>query len=364
MDDYPGQRRERLASLLPTEGLDCWLITSTVNVTYLTGFSGDSSVLIVGRQRSVLVSDPRYTQQIEEECPGLETHIRVPSRKLYEAIADAVGKLGHRQVGFEAAAMTVAEFETLRGQLPTVSWKGTIDRVERLRMVKDPSELAEIRQAIRIAENAFTVFRTLLQPHDREKDLCDAMEGYVRRVGGIGTSFPPIIAAGERAALPHAPPTERTADSGEVLLVDWGATGARSYKSDLTRTFASRKVSARLEEVYAVVLNAQREAIRAVRPGAIARDIDAAARSAIDAAGYGEAFGHGLGHGIGLQIHEGPSIRPNSETVIEPGMIFTIEPGVYLPGWGGVRIEDDILVTPDGCEVLTSLPRELETLFA
>jgi Xaa-Pro aminopeptidase len=355
--DYPAQRRDKLARLLPQEGLDALMISNPVNVTYLTGFSGDTSVLVVARDRVLLVSDFRFIEQLAEECPGLATHIRPPEQKLPEAVAEVLTKLGCRSVGFESAAMTVADLETLRGLAPTVDWKGAADRVEQLRMVKDPSELAQIREAIDIAERAFTVFRALLRPHDREKDLGDAMDGYIRRAGGTGSSFPAIIAADERAALPHAPPTDRAVGGGELLLVDWGACG-RFYKSDLTRVLATRKISSKLEEVYTVVLNAQRQALRAVRPGVTAQTVDAEARAVIAQAGFGAFFGHGLGHGIGLQVHEGPALRPRSETVLQAGMVFTLEPGVYLPGWGGVRIEDDVLVTPDGSEVLTHVERD------
>lgn len=369
--DYPAQRRERLARLLVDEGIDALMISSPVNVTYLTGFSGDSTVLLLTRDRLLLVSDSRYSGQLADECPGLPTHIRPPSRKLPEAVAEALQSLGARSVGFESNAVTVGELGFLRQLVPSLEWKGDGDRVERLRIVKDACELAQIRTAIDVAERAFTVFRALLRPEDTEKDLCDALEHYARRAGGAGTAFPPIVAVGERAALPHAPPTARTVASGEMLLVDWGVS-APLYKSDLTRVLDTRKTStfsrttpakgARLEEVYAVVLRAQEAALEAVRPGASSRAIDAAARSVIAEAGYGDYFGHGLGHGFGLQIHEAPWLRPNADMPIEAGMVFTLEPGIYLPGWGGVRIEDDVLVTPDGAERLTHLPRDLEAM--
>jgi Xaa-Pro aminopeptidase len=367
----PSARRERLLRLLHDEGSDALLVSSPVNVTYLTGFSGDSSVLVLTRQRAVLVSDSRYTEQIAEECPVLEASIRPPTQKLPEAVAAVLRQLGVRSVGFESAALSVAEFEGLRGLAPKLDWKPGADRVERLRMVKDEGELAEIREAIAIAERAFAAFRALLRPDDREKDLCDAMEHYVRRCGGQSTCFPPIIAVGPRAALPHAPPTDQAVSSAGLLLVDWGATGPRQYKSDLTRVLDTRRTAhfppgagPTLEEVHAVVLRAQEQAIRTIRPGVQAQAVDAAARAVIAEAGFGDYFGHGLGHGIGLQVHEAPALRPNSETVLEPGMVFTVEPGVYLPGWGGVRLEDDVLVTPQGCEVLSHVPRDLAALRA
>jgi Xaa-Pro aminopeptidase len=363
--DHAAERRERLLPLLPHEGLDALFISNPVNVTYLTGFTGDSSTVVLTRDRVILVSDPRYTGQIAEECPGLETSIRPPTQRIAEASAEVLKKLGPRAVGFESNGLTVAEFENLRQLAPTLDWKGGADRVEQLRLIKDEDEVSRIRGAIAVAERAFTAFCALLRSEDTEIELCDVLEANVRRAGGQGTSFPPIVAVGDRAALPHAPPTERPVSASEILLIDWGAS-ADGYKSDLTRVLATRTKSscAKLEEVYEVVRQAQEAAIRAVRPGVEARAVDAAARKVIDEAGYGDAFNHGLGHGIGLQIHEAPALRANSAEVLAEGMVFTIEPGIYLPGWGGVRLEDDVRVTADGCEVLTTAPRDLWLLGA
>jgi Xaa-Pro aminopeptidase len=366
------QRCDQLARLLLDEQLSALLISNPVNVTYLTGFTGDSSALVLARDRPpLLVSDPRYVGQLADECPGLATHIRPPTQKLDAAIAEVFSKLGCTSVGFESNALTVAEYEALREAAPALSWKPGADRVEQLRQVKDTSELAEIRQAIAIAERAFTVFRALLRPDDREKDLADAMESYVRRAGGRSTCFTPIVEVGERSALPHAHLTDRAVHTGAMLLVDWGVTGPRLYKSDLTRVLDARTTSTfsqdgghSLDDVHAVVLRAQEAAFAAIRPGVQAQAVDAAARGVIAEAGYGDYFNHGLGHGIGLEVHEAPAIRPRSETVLQPGMIFTIEPGIYIPGWGGVRLEDDVLVTPDGCEVLSHVPRRLADLRA
>jgi len=260
--------------------------------------------------------------------------------------------------------LTVGEMEELKKQAPTINWKGGPERVERLRMVKDEWEIGQIREAIEIAERAFTAFRAMLRPEDHEIELSHRMEGLVRHCGGQGTCFPSILGVGERAALPHAPPTKRRVGTSELLLVDWCVNGPLSYESDLPRVLTARRISPKLKEVYTVVLNAQRAAIRTVRPGVQGQTIDAEARAVIAAAGFGEFFGHGLGHGLGLQVHEGPAVRPHSETVLEAGMVFTIEPGIYLPEWGGVRIEDNVLVTSDGCEVLTHVPRELEAMAA
>jgi Xaa-Pro aminopeptidase len=367
--DYPAQRRQRLLRALDEEQLDLLLISHPVNVSYLTGFSGDSSYLILGRQRALLVSDGRFTEQIAEECPGLDVHIRPSKQNIYKAAAEVLAKLGPRTVGFESGHLSVAELETLRELAPTLDWKGGRERVEKLRVVKDASEITAIREAIHIAERAFAMFTAMLRPGDTEKELHDAMEAYVRRAGGRCTSFPTIVAVGARAALPHAPPSAHAISESPLLLLDWGASEA-FYKSDLTRVLLARNYSAfaqpgngedrgKLEKVYNAVLRAQEMALRTVRPGIKGHDVDAAARSVLIEAGLNEYFVHGLGHGLGLQVHEAPSLRTDSTDELQAGMVVTIEPGVYLPGWGGVRIEDDVLVTPDGCEVLTSVPKDL-----
>jgi Xaa-Pro aminopeptidase len=367
------RRRQQLRHKLAEPGLDALLITNPFNVTYLTGFSGDSSYLVLGRLRTLLVSDGRFTQQIAEECPGLEAFIRPPSQPLPNATAEVLGRLGFRSVGFESSHMRVAEREILGELAPAISWQAGRDRVEKLRAVKDAFEIEQIREAVGFAERAFAMFRATLRPGDREKDLSDALEMYVRRAGGRSTSFPSIVAVAERSALPHAPPTQRPVSEADLLLVDWGASG-RFYKSDLTRvlvprkksafsqTVAGRDFAAKLDAVYPVVLRAQERALRAIRPGVVANDLDAEARAVISEAGFGEFFNHGLGHGVGLEIHEAPMLKPGSDAVLQAGMVITIEPGIYLPGWGGIRIEDDVLVTPDGCEVLTNVPKELAAM--
>lgn len=355
-------RRDRLLEQLHGEGLEAALITQPVNVTYLTGFSGDSSALLVSRARTLIVSDGRFVDQLAEECPGLETVIRPATQPLGEAVAATITKLGVPSVGFESGHLSVAEFESLCGLIPTANWKASADRVERLRIIKDDSEIDRIRQAIRYAEKAFAMFRAMLRPEDTEKDLADNLEHYMRRAGAKGPAFPSIVAVGPRAALPHAPPTAKRVHEAPVLLVDWGA-DTSFYKSDLTRvllTHNNSPIAGRIKEIYEVVLAAQLQAIATVRPGAKAKDVDAAARKVIAGAGYGDNFTHSIGHGIGMMIHEAPIMRANTETVLEPGMVVTIEPGVYVPGFAGVRIEDDVLVTPDGREVLTSVPKTFD----
>lgn len=365
--DHFAERRGRLRQVLHEEGVEAFLITHPINVSYLTGFSGDSSFLLLSKDRELLLSDGRYVVQIGEECPGLATHIRTPAQTIVQAAAEVLDKLGLGSIGCESGHLTLADFEHLRNATPALDWKPGKDRVENLRICKDESELEQIRASLRQAEKAFTMFRAYLRPTDEEKDLADALEGFVRRTGAKETAFPPIVAAGPRSALPHAPPSRTVIGDHPLLLVDWGAQGP-FYKSDLTRvlwgdnsTSMRGKLAAvdwdRLRKAYEVVLNAQARAIACMRPGVKASEVDAAARATIAAAGFGEFFNHGTGHGFGLQIHETPFLKPGNDTPLQAGMVITVEPGIYLPGVGGVRVEDDVWITPDGHEVLSRLPR-------
>ncbi len=225
--DY-ASRRQRLLDQLAAEGLDAYLITHPTNVTYLTGFTGYSTYLIAGRQKTLLVSDGRFTEQLAEECPGLDAHIRPPAQLLPQAVAEVLTRLGARSVGFESHHLTVADFETLRDAVKTAEWKGGRDRVERLRAIKDADEIAQIREAIRFAEEAFATFRARLAPGDRETELAYAIENDIRRAGGTGCSFPPIVAVAERAALPHAPPTDRAVNGACCWSIGAPAAGPTS----------------------------------------------------------------------------------------------------------------------------------------
>ena len=359
--DHHAARRDRLRPALAAEGIDALLVTGGHNVTYLTGFTGDSSFVVLTADRVVLVSDPRYVGQIDDECPDLETHIRPVTRKLHEAVGDVLTGLGVRRVGCESSALTLAEAEALREAAPAVDWKPAADRVEKLRAVKDEVEIASIREAVAIAERAFAVFRGLLSPDDTEKALADAMDHYVRRCGGVGCSFPPIVAVGDRAALPHCPPTARRVGESDLLLVDWGAVSPGLYRSDLTRVLPTHRKG---------VFDGRPARVdprpRPARPGG--GDPRRPARCRRQGRGRGGPIGHrgrratattsatGWGTASASRSTRHRRSGPLSEVVLEAGMVLTIEPGVYLPGWGGVRIEDDVLVTPDGHEVLTRVP--------
>jgi len=352
-------RRTRLRKLLRAAEAKALLVTSFTNVTYLTGFSGDDSYLLVMPEGEVILTDPRYTTQLEEECPGVELAVRPPGGTMLNTIRDVVKKAKIAELGIESQSMTVGLRDQIAGVLEKVELVPTPGLVEKLRVIKDQDEIAEIRKAVWYAERGFAVLRATLRPERSEREMAADLEHQMRLLGAKGASFTPIIAVGPRAALPHARPTDKKLGESPFVLVDWGADGGQ-YKSDLTRILVTGKISPKLERVYRVVLAAQEQAIAAIRPRISAHDVDRVARDIISKEGFGRQFGHGLGHGLGLDIHEAPRLAANQHVELEPGMVITVEPGIYLPGWGGVRIEDDVLVTKDGYEMLSSLPKQWE----
>ena len=360
--DRYAQRRNKLVRLMRQSGVDTLLVTNFRNVTYLTGFRGDDSYLLVSKGHTILLSDGRYTTQIADECPGLEAEIRSQSESLTKVVARLVGKMGVSQLGIEADSMTVAGWNTLSSAAKSLTLVPVASLVEQLRVVKDAGEIREIREAVTQAERGFDLLKASLTAEMTELQAAHELEHGMRRFGAVESSFDPIVAVGSQAALPHARPGNRRMSEAPFVLIDWGATNPGGYRSDLTRVLGTGKISSKLESLYGVVLKAQLQGIAAVHPGARCCDVDRAARQVIEEAGYGKQFNHGLGHGIGLDIHEGPRLNSATETELQPGMVVTVEPGVYLPGWGGIRIEDDVLVTKDGCEVLTSVPKDLQSL--
>jgi Xaa-Pro aminopeptidase len=360
-----------LAQLKPL-GVDGFLVTNPLNVTYLTGFTGDSSMLVLGRvagkARTILVSDSRFAQQIADECGELETHIRTHQQSTDAVTAHIVQGLGWRTLGVEACHLTLEAGTEFGTKVPGLDLLPTANVLLRQRACKDASEIAALRRAIRVAERAFTSVVQVLRPDDTEKDVADALSQAIRRAGGQTEAFPLIVAVGTNAGKAHAVPGERRLAEAGWLLVDWGARVA-GYHSDLTRVVRidagpgtpkqPRAAVSKLETIAGHVRAAQQAASAQLRPGVAVTTVDAAARQALAAVELEQYFTHGLGHGLGLQIHELPRVRMNSDDVLQAGQVITLEPGVYLPGWGGVRLEDDFLITPDGCERLTTLPQEM-----
>lgn len=353
------KRRAKLRRLLRRQKIDALLVTSFTNVTYLTGFTGDDSYLLVTGDDAVLVTDPRYTTQLEEECPGLELLVREPGQSMLPATAGVVLGAGVERLGFEQDSMTVAVRDRLAGEASGIALEGQSSLVESLRAIKDREEIEAIRHAAEIARRSFNALKALWTPLATENDLARELEYQARRFGGKCLSFPPIVAAGPRAALPHASPTDAVVGDHPFTLVDWGVF-APLYASDLTRMIFHTKPSKRMEKIYQTVYRAHQAGIEAIRPGVTCHSIDKKARDIIAKAGFGKHFGHGLGHGLGLEVHEAPRLGRQQEAELRPGMVVTVEPGIYLPGFGGARLEDDVLVTKTGYEVLSNVPLSIE----
>ncbi len=351
-------RADRLAALLDEREVDALLVTDLVNVRYLTGYTGSNGVALVGvGGLRCFVTDFRYVTQAEQQVHGFER--RVGEQDLLD---DAIAALpaGDVRLGIEDQHMSVRTYDRLRAALPaSVEPVRAGGSVEQLREVKDATEVAAIRAAAELADAALE--RTLRDglAGRTERTVALALEQEMRRLGAERASFDTIVAHGAHGALPHAVPREATIEAGALVTIDWGAQ-LDGYCSDCTRTFAAgAEPSERAREVYELVLRAQLAGLDAVRPGVHGRDADAAARAVIEAAGHGERFGHGLGHGVGLEIHEAPRLSRASDATLAAGNVVTVEPGVYLPGELGVRIEDLVVVTDDGRERLSTLPKDL-----
>jgi Xaa-Pro aminopeptidase len=354
-------RADRLADALSKREADLLLITDLVNVRWVTGFTGSSAAAVVGREGTRrFVTDFRYlTQSAEQLDPAWEREIAVD---LLAGVTKHLPSSGELKLAFEDAHMSVKDHARLSGML-----RGGIELVtagnaiEALRAVKDPEELDAIRAAARLADDALTEVLERGLVGRTERDVALDIEFTMRRMGAEAASFPPIVAAGDHGALPHATPRDVPIPAGTMCVIDWGAQ-LDGYASDCTRTFATGEVDPRDREVYELVLRAQEAGLDAVRPGPTGREVDAAARAIIDSAGHAEHFGHGLGHGVGLAVHEGPRLSKQGDTALETGMVVTVEPGVYVPGAVGVRIEDLVIVSDEGAEVVSTLPKDLQVI--
>ncbi|MDR7483502.1 MAG: Xaa-Pro peptidase family protein [Armatimonadota bacterium] len=348
-------RLERLRAWLAASGVEAVIVSTQENLTYVSGFRGSAGFGIVSGDRACLVVDFRYVEQAAEQAPGWEA-VRAQGQ-LLEAAAALVRAWGVRRVGVEGEAFAVAAFRRLQAMVDPAEVV-PLEGLDRLRWRKDPEELARVRRAAAVADAAFLEALPLLRPGATEREVAAALEYAMRRRGADGIAFDTIVASGPRSALPHGRASDRVIGRGEFVIVDFGAV-VEGYRSDCTRTVVTAPADARHREIYALVLAAQEAALAALRPGMTGRDADAVARERIVAAGYGEAFGHGLGHGVGLAVHEGPRLSPRDDAVLPPGAVVTVEPGVYVTGWGGCRIEDLVVLTDRGCEVLTQAPKAL-----
>ena len=349
-------RLQALRRVLQEQELDALLVTRPENQRYLSGFTGGEGALLITQQQALLLTDFRYYEQVTEEAPEFEL-IKV-DRKVSAVLKDALRERGVKALAFESTHLTHSFFQEWRRASRGTRWVPTTDVVETMRLIKDRAELASMRKAVAIADRACDFIRGFIKPGMTETQVSWELEAYARTHGAEAVAFTFIVGSGPNGAKPHAVVQERKIAAGEPIVVDMGAR-VDGYHSDVTRTFCVGKPDKKLQEVYDIVLRAQLAAEQQAKPGMLGCDVDAIARNIITEAGYGKEFGHGLGHGVGLAVHEGPGVRAESSMVLQRGMVFTIEPGIYLPGWGGVRIEDMVVVAKDGVEVLTKARKEL-----
>ncbi len=350
-------RAERLADLVAEAEIDVLVVSNLVNVRYLTGYTGSNGLALVGPRTRMFITDFRYVEQAAEEVhPSFER--RRASQDLLEAIGEVL-PAGALRVGFEDDHTSVREHARLAKLLPErVELVAVSGLVERLRAVKEPDEIAYIRAATVLADSAFErLIRDGLIGRT-EREVAIALEHDMRERGADRASFETIVAAGAHGALPHAQPREAEIKRGDLVVIDWGAE-LDGYCSDCTRTVAAGEPSADARDVYELVLEAQLAGLQAVKAGAGGREVDSVARAVIEAGGHGDQFGHGLGHGVGLAVHEAPRLSQRSEDRLRPGNVVTVEPGVYVPGRFGVRIEDLVVAIEGGCDILTSVPKRL-----
>lgn len=341
------------------EGIEALWVLREENRFYLSGFTGDSGQLLITETEQFLLTDGRFTEQAREEAPFFQ--VIDLGNNPWKEMGAVLAAAGVKELSFEAEYLTYAAYEELNNHIrewpqpvKPVSTKGL---VEKLRLIKDQVELGYLQQAVKLADAGFDYLLKILHPGISERDIALELEYFLGKQGSQGPSFTTIIASGPRAALPHGAASERILQPGDLVVMDFGAIYG-GYHSDLTRTVALAPVEVEWRRLYEIVLRAQRLGIEAVIPGREAHQIDAVVRDYIGAVGYGEYFRHGLGHGVGLAVHEGPSLSSRSEIKLTPGMVITIEPGIYIPGRGGIRIEDMVLVQENGPGVLSQAPKE------
>lgn len=349
-------RLEKLRTKLKERKLDGILISNRENRRYLSGFTGSAGVLVIGSRDKFLVTDFRYWEQAVLESKDFELYKQGP--QLWASIGELLQKLNWGRIGFEAGDLTYVDYQNLEGVLtPNTILTPVNGLVEELRRVKEESEIELIARAASITDLAWEKTISRIKPGVKERDLALEFDYQLRLNGAEGNAFPTIVAFGARAALPHAAPGGKEVNKGDFVLIDGGGT-YQGYHADLTRTVVLGKADQEQQRFYQLVLRAQQEALDYLRAGLTGREIDAKARGVIAEAGYGDHFGHGLGHSVGLNIHENPRLSPNESNQIPAKAVITVEPGVYLPKWGGVRIEDLVVVEADGVRNLTGAPKE------
>jgi Xaa-Pro aminopeptidase len=349
-------RVARVRGEITKKGLDALIVSSLFNIRYLTGFTGSNALLIITQKSSVFLSDIRYTLQAKQEVKDCR-RIIITKIGLYEEATKRNLLDSSKKVGFESQQVTYAQYRTLRKLFPSTSFFSTSDVVEEIMLVKDEHEVEMIRRAVKISDQVFHEILKDIGSGVSELEVAAKISYLHKTFGAERDAFEAIVASGERSALPHARASEKKIKAGELVTLDFGCV-VGGYNSDITRTVAVGKASLGAKRMYDVVREAQQEAIDSAKGGIWAKDLDAVARKQIERRGFGKYFNHSLGHGLGLHVHERPKVSARSKEKLRAGSVITIEPGVYIPEFGGVRIEDDVLLTENGCVVLNEATKE------
>ncbi|WP_058307474.1 M24 family metallopeptidase [Gracilibacillus massiliensis] len=348
-------RVDKLKKVLKEESLDGLLITSAINRRYITGFTGTAGVAIITADKSYFITDFRYTEQAHDQVTDFE--IVEHKGPIHQTVADIVKSLNITNIGFEKNDLTYALYEQYHNVI-NVEFIPTNGLIEKLRLIKDQDEINILKEACKIADDAFEHILQYIKPGVKEIDVANELEFFMRKKGATSSSFDIIVASGYRSALPHGVASSKEIKSGELVTLDFGAL-YKGYSSDITRTVAVGEISDELETIYQTVLEAQIKGVEGLKAGMTAKEADALTRDHIDQKGYGSYFGHSTGHGLGLDVHEMPALSFRSSETLSSGMVVTVEPGIYVPNVGGCRIEDDMLIREEGSERLTKSPKDL-----
>lgn len=349
------EKINKLRAAFKEYGIDGMLITNPFNRRYMAQFTGTSGVVLISEEKALFITDFRYLEQASKECEGYE--IVQHTGPIQEKVAEEVKRLGITKLGMEQDDVSYGLYKVyeklINAQLVPLSGV-----VEKIRLIKNEQEIKILKEAADIADAAFKHILDFIKPGVTELEVANELEFFMRKIGATSSSFETIVASGYRSAMPHGVASEKVIEKGDFVTLDFGAY-YKGYCSDITRTIAVGNPDEKLKEIYNIVLEAQMKGIEEIKAGLKGKEADAITRDYIKAKGYGDYFGHSTGHGLGLEIHEGPTLSSRSENILEPGMVVTVEPGIYLPGLGGVRIEDDIVITENGNKLLTHSAKEL-----
>jgi Xaa-Pro aminopeptidase len=350
---------ERLAKLrekFKENEIDGILVTSNYNRRYISGFTGTAGVALITEKEAKFITDFRYVDQASEQAVNFE--IVQHKASLLEEIANQLNELGIKKLGFEKAYVSFAQYEEYKNHFTNTELVPVSGMIENLRLIKDGQEIKILKEAAQIADAAFDHIISYIKPGLTELDVSNELEFFMRKQGAASSSFDIIVASGIRSAFPHGVASSKVIKKGELVTLDFGAY-YKGYCSDITRTVAVGKPTSELEKIYQTVLEAQLRGMNGIKPGMTGKEADALTRDYITEQGYGEYFGHSTGHGLGMEVHEGPGLSMKSDTILQPGMVVTVEPGIYISGVGGTRIEDDTVITENGNETLTYSTKEL-----